>query len=124
MKRNFRIARCGLACCLCSENIRCAGCNSGECPDKEWCENRSCSLEKGYSHCYQCNENCQKGLLGKIKPFAFTLFIKRYGVEELLNCLARNEREGIVYHRHGIHGDYDDIEDVEELIAFIKTGKR
>ena len=29
MKRELGIARCGLACCLCSENTSCAGCNSG-----------------------------------------------------------------------------------------------
>ena len=40
VKRELGIARCGLACCLCSENVVCNGCNSGECPDKEWCENR------------------------------------------------------------------------------------
>ena len=32
MKRESGIAQCGLACCLCSENITCNGCNSGECP--------------------------------------------------------------------------------------------
>ena len=124
MKRELGIARCGLACCLCSENTHCSGCNSGDCPDKEWCENRKCSMEKGISNCFVCNENCRKGLLGKIKPYGFTLFIKRYGVEELLNCLERNEKNGIIYHRDGIHGDYDDFNDVEKLIEFIKTGVR
>ena len=124
MKRELGIARCGLACCLCSENTHCSGCNSGDCPDKEWCENRKCSMEKGISNCFVCNENCRKGLLGKIKPYGFTLFIKRYGVEELLNCLERNEKNGIIYHRDGINGDYDDFNDVEKLIEFIKTGVR
>lgn len=63
-------------------------------------------------------------MLSKIKPYGFTLFIKRYGEEELLNCLERNEKNGVVYHREGIVGDYDDFDDVEELISFIKTGKR
>lgn len=31
MKRDLGIARCGLACCLCSENDHCSGCNSGDC---------------------------------------------------------------------------------------------
>ena len=124
MKRELGIVRCGLACCLCSENTHCSGCNSGDCPDKEWCENRKCSMEKGISNCFVCNENCRKGLLGKIKPYGFTLFIKRYGVEELLNCLERNEKNGIIYHRDGINGDYDDFNDVEKLIEFIKTGVR
>ena len=96
MKRELGIARCGLACCLCSENTSCHGCNSGECPDKDWCENRKCSMEKCYGHCYDCKEDCRKGLLSKIKPYGFTLFAKEYGEEMLLDCLERNEKNGIV----------------------------
>lgn len=123
MKRELGIARCGLACCLCSENDRCTGCNSGECPDKGWCENRKCSIEKGLDGCCSCPEECRKGLLGKIKPYGFRLFVRRYGEEELLDCLERNERSGVVYHRSGIEGDYDAFDDPEELIKFIKKGK-
>lgn len=124
MKRELGIARCGLACCLCSENVTCSGCNSGECPDKAWCENRKCSIDKEIGHCYECGENCSKGLLGKIKPYGFTLFAREYGEETLLDCLERNEKNGVVYHRAGITGDYDDFDNVEDLIEFIRTGKR
>lgn len=124
MKRELGIARCGLACCLCSENASCKGCNSGECPDKGWCENLKCSVEKGISNCFLCESDCKKGLLSKIKPRGFTLFAKRYGVEALLDCLERNEKNGVVYHREGIVGDYDDFDDVEKLIEFIRTGRR
>ncbi len=71
MRRELGIARCGLACCLCSENTTCHGCDSGECPDKDWCENRKCSISKIISHCYECNEKCRKGLLGKINVADF-----------------------------------------------------
>lgn len=124
MKRELGIARCGLACCLCSENETCNGCDSGECPDKEWCENRTCSISKGLGHCYECGEPCRKGLLSKIKPYGFTEFVRRYGEGYLLDCLKRNEERGIVYHREGITGDYDDFDDVEALIEYIKTGNR
>ena len=124
MKRELGIARCGLACCLCSENKHCRGCNSSDCPDREWCENRSCSIEKGIGSCYLCEIDCKKGLLAKIKPYGFTVFAKRYGVATLLHCLEENENNGVVYHRQGIVGDYDDFEDVEELLYFIRTGKR
>lgn len=124
MKRELGIARCGLACCLCSENAHCAGCNAGDCPDKGWCENRKCSLEKGLGYCYECAADCRKGLLSKIKPYAFTLFVKRYGEKALLDCLERNEQNGVVYHREGITGDYDNFDDVEALIRFIQTGAR
>lgn len=124
MKRELGIARCGLACCICSENEHCNGCNSGNCPDTGTCENRACSMSKELEACYSCTEECRKGLLGKIKPYAFTTFIKRFGIEELLDCLERNEKNGVVYHRNGINGDYDDFTDLEELIEFIKTGRR
>jgi hypothetical protein len=83
-----------------------------------------CCVQKGFSGCSACPTLCRKGLLGKIKPYAFTLFIQRYGMNELLDCLARNEANGIVYHRCGISGDYDDFTDVETLISFIRTGRR
>lgn len=124
MKRELGIARCGLACCLCSENESCGGCGSGGCPDKDWCENRRCSIEKGVSHCFECeNKECRKGLLGKIKPYGFTEFARKYGEEHLLDCLERNEKNGVVYHRSGINGDYDDFESAEKLMYFIETGK-
>lgn len=123
MKRELGIARCGLACCLCSENKTCKGCNSEDCPDKEWCENRKCSAEKGLGHCYNCDKDCRMGLLNKVKPYAFTLFAKRFDEERLLDCLEQNEKQGVVYHRSGINGDYDAFDDVERLIEFIKTGK-
>ena len=124
MKREMGIARCGLACCLCSENDHCSGCNTGECPDREWCENRRCSMSKGLQHCYECSEDCRKGILSKVKPYGFTCFAKRYGEAALLDCLERNEQKGIVYHRQGITGDYDDFADADALIEFIKTGER
>ena len=123
MNRELGIARCGLACCLCSENKRCRGCNSGDCPDKDWCENRNCSRQKGLNGCYECTETeCRKGLLQKIKPYAFVRYIRLHNVPALLDCLEQNEKNGIVYHRSGITGDYDDFTDVDELLAFIETG--
>ena len=53
--------------------------------------------------------------------YGFTIFAKRYGLETLLDCLERNEKNGVVYHREGIYGDYDGFTDLEELIAFIKN---
>lgn len=124
MKRELGLGRCGLACCLCSENHSCSGCNAGNCPDKDWCENRRCSLEKNHEHCFDCDSLCQKGLLSKRKAYGFSLFAQRYGETALLDFLERNEKAGVVYHREGIVGDYDGFDDVEKLIRFIQTGKR
>ena len=106
MKRDLGIARCGLACCLCSENDHCSGYDSGDCHRTGFCENRPCSMDRGIGHCYECNEECKKGMLTKIKPYGFTTYIKRYGESNLLDCLERNEKAGVVYHHEGIIGDY------------------
>ena len=124
MKRELGIARCGLACCLCGENKHCGGCNSSRCPDRNWCENRKCAMGRNIGHCFECGMECRKGMLSKIKPYGFTLFAQKYGEEVLLDCLERNERAGVVYHREGVNGDYDDFEDAEALMDFIRTGKR
>ena len=124
MKRELGIGRCGLACCVCSQNEYCKGCNSGNCISSKWCENRTCSLSKGILNCYMCNVECKKGVLSKIKPQGFNLFIKRYGINKLLECLEKNEKNGIVYHKDGIKGDYDSFCDIESLVSFIMTGKK
>lgn len=124
MKRNLGIARCGLACCLCSENDACQGCNSGSCPDGERCVNRQCSMGKNLPHCFECTADCRQGLLANIKPYGFTLFARRYGLDALLDCLERNEKNGVMYHREGYMGDYDHFDDVETLIQFIRTGQK
>ena len=94
--------------------------------DSEWCEVRRCGIDKNLNGCYECKPaECRKGLYAeKIKPRAFAEFARRYGIEELLDFLERNERAGIIYHREGIIGDYDDFDDLEELIDFIRTGKK
>ena len=126
MKRELGTARCGLACCLCTENEHCGGCHADECRGKDWCEVRKCAIEKGFSHCFECEnaDKCDKGILAKQKPKAFTVFAKKFGEESLLDCLEHNENNGVVYHRSGIEGDYDGFESVDALIEFIKTGKQ
>lgn len=124
MKRELGIAACGLACCLCSENEICPGCRNDGCRDKAQCENLQCCQERNLDGCWQCSEDCRRGLLFKNKPYGFTLFIRRYGLATLLDCLERNEKSGVVYHRQGIMGDYDDFDNPEALIRFIFEGRR
>ncbi|MBQ6018339.1 MAG: DUF3795 domain-containing protein [Clostridiales bacterium] len=132
MKRELGLARCGLACCLCSENVTCKGCKADGfkdlswCKDADFCENRKCCIAKDVAACWVCDDSsCRKGLFAeKIKARGFTEYARRYGVEALLDRLEANEKAGIVYHREGIMGDYDEFDDVESLIDFINTGKR
>lgn len=60
-----------------------------------------------YQHCSDCQHDCRKELLAKIKPYGSTLFIKRLREKELLGCVERNEKAGIIYHCKGITGGYD-----------------
>ena len=96
------------------------------CENAEWCENRRCVTDRKLNGCYECTPaQCRKGLFAeKIKARAFAEFARRYGMDELLGCLERNEKAGIVYHREGIMGDYDDFDDLEKLISFIRTGRK
>ena len=125
MKKELGIARCGLACCLCSENGRCGGCDSGDCPGAGNCENRACSISRRLRHCYECPdvENCRKGKLSDPRIYGFTHFARVYGENCLLACLARNEEAGIRYHRQGLKGDYDGFPDAGALARFIRSGE-
>ena len=125
MKRELGLGRCGLACCVCSENTHCRGCNSGDCPCRFWCVSSICTREKGYDHCYECPDNCRQGMQAKIKPYGFTMFARKYGEEKLLDCLEANEKRGVIYNRDGgLNGDYDAFDDLEKLFHFILTGER
>lgn len=125
MKKKSGIARCGLACCLCSENEHCNGCHADDCAGANWCEVRKCCMEKGFDHCCECDEAevCQKGILSKLKPHTFTVFAQKYGIEKLTECLENNEKRGIIYHRSGITGDYDECTEMHELMKLIETGE-
>lgn len=76
-------ALCGLNCGLCSMHLGgpCPGCGGGE--GNQPCKIAKCSLERErIEYCNQCEsfpceEDCRRGLLSKIKPYAFTLFAKK-----------------------------------------------
>ncbi|MDD3919958.1 MAG: DUF3795 domain-containing protein [Eubacteriales bacterium] len=126
MNRELGIARCGLACCLCSEAVKgmgtelCTGCDSGKCAFAPTCKSLRCSKEKGLKGCYECDTLCEEGVLGKAKVKGFIAFIQRYGMEAFLDRLEANEKKGVVYHRDGIVGDYDACKDAEEVVAMLK----
>ena len=71
MRRELGIARCGLACCLCSENGDCDGCESESCPDAATCRARSCSMERGLAHSYVCPSPCDAMEGAQLKARAF-----------------------------------------------------
>ena len=73
------IAYCGLACCVCSENKDCIGCQDGGCESYGWCKNYNCCKEKGLNGCWECSEfPCTGCTLGLHHIFAGT---HHYGPE-------------------------------------------
>jgi hypothetical protein len=63
-------------------------------------------------------------MLDKIRIRAFAEYIKEHGEEEMMVCLERNERAGMVYHYEGkLVGDYDIPGSIEMIKALIRTGK-
>lgn len=62
-----------------------------------------------------------RGFYKKMKPYALTVFARKYGVDVLLDCLEKNEKNGILYHRTGIIGDYDN-KTMEEVFNLLLNG--
>ena len=125
MNRSLGVGYCGLVCALCSENEGCVGCKKGGCPQKDSCKNYLCCTAKGYDGCHRCPAfPCTDSILHKTRIRAFERFIARCGEEALLDCMERNERQGLVYHYPGGHiGDYDRPQSEEEIIALVLNGK-
>lgn len=123
MKRERGLAYCGLACCVCEEQEDCPGCLVNGCSHGADCPMVKCCQKQGIDGCYACAKfPCKEEMLAKPRVQAFNIFRKRYGSTALMDCLERNEVEGIRYHKEGITGDYDQSDDIEEIITLIMEG--
>ncbi len=120
------IAYCGLACCVCSENAGCVGCQDGGCDSHGWCKNYTCCKEKGLNGCWECPDfPCTGSMLDKPRIRAFAAFAKQYGADKLASCLLGNKAKGVVYHYEGeLVGDYDQCRTQDEVFHMILTGER
>lgn len=118
------VAYCGLACCVCSENITCAGCRNEGCKDKEWCKSFNCCKEKGKNGCWECADfPCDYSMLKKLRVRTFAKFIAEHGEEKLMQALGNNESDGILYHYRGqLVGDYDLLQSEDEINKLIIRG--
>jgi len=124
MKNEKGLAYCGLACAVCGENENCAGCRNDGCKNKERCKHFVCCKEKNIRGCWECDNFPCGGMHEKVRIYALALFIKEHGEERLLECLERNEKNGIVYHYpNQIIGDYDKCKTADEVMDMIMNGK-
>lgn len=79
------IAFCGLACCVCSKNKGCVGCQDGGCESHGWCKNYNCCKEKGLNGRWECSEFPFTGcMLDKPRIRAFAEFARRYRVRTVI----------------------------------------
>lgn len=124
MKQELGIARCGLACCVCHENENCPGCHADGCKDREWCQNRKCTMEKGLRGCWECADfPCDSPMLAKPRVRAFCEYIRAHGEDALMDCLERNERAGVLYHyENELVGDYDCFDTQAEIWDALENG--
>lgn len=115
------IAYCGLACCVCTHDATCVGCQAGGCEAHGWCKNYNCCKEKNLNGCWECPDfPCKGTMLDKMRIKAFAAFAKQYGADELAACVLRNKQHGIVYHYQGeLIGDYDKCKTEEEIFKML-----
>jgi len=124
MKHEIGLAYCGLACCVCGKQDTCAGCRNLGCKNVEWCKHFDCCRGKGLKGCWECDEFPCGGMHDKVRVKAFVEFIKLNGEEKMMDCLDRNEKDGIVYHYPGKYeGDYDKCKTVDEVIEMLEGAK-
>lgn len=124
MVRERGLAYCGLACCLCGSRADCPGCREEGCEARGWCKNFNCCREKRLSGCWECEAfPCEDSMLDKLKPRAFSKFVRQYGEEMLLDCLEKNEKAGVIYHIPGsITGEYDAVGSEEAVFELLLRG--
>ena len=126
MDRKSGIAYCGLVCAVCSKNNECVGCRNDGCKDKESCKNLQCCRAKNLRGCWECSSfPCTGNMLDNRRIRAFARFAGEYGEEFLLDCLEKNEKNGIVYHYQGrLDGDYDFPDKEEGILTCFLAGRQ
>lgn len=68
---------------------------------------------------------CTGNMLDNRRIRAFARFAGEYGEEFLLDCLEKNEKNGIVYHYQGrLDGDYDVPDTEEGIFDMLLSGRK
>lgn len=123
MQREKRIGFCGKPCSLCSVS-KCPGCRVDGDIDHSRCENYRCVKNRELTYCHQCVDfPCSKGALTEVVPLGVSKFLQIFTEEETLDYLARNERNGMLYHYlYTLRGDYDRAETPDDVMEMILKG--
>lgn len=86
------------------------------------CYHKRCSLISNLNGCWECEKfPCSEGnMFNNIRVRSFVEFIKDKGLETFIDCIVRNQQNGITY---GDNNDYDKVSTLEEIIGLINQGK-
>ena len=58
----------------------------------------------------------------KIRVLAFAKYIQKNGDKKMMDCLERNEKNGVVYHYQGqLVGDYDKCSTIDEVMKMLEN---
>lgn len=116
------VGYCGLVCMFCN------GCSS--CREKDLnikiedieCYHKRCALSSNLNGCWECEIfPCSKGnMFNNIRVRSFVQFIKDEGLETFMDCIIKNQKNGIIY---GENNDYDKVTTSEKVIGLINQGK-
>lgn len=116
------IGYCGLVCMFCNGCSSCREKDSGIKVEDIECYHKRCALLSNLNGCWECGKfPCSEGnMFNNVRVRSFVQFIKDEGLETFMNCIIRNQQNGI---RYGEDNDYDKVSTSEEVIALISKGK-
>lgn len=116
------IGYCGLVCMFCGGCSSCREKDQGVRVEDIECYHKRCAITYNLNGCWECEKfPCSNGnMFHNIRVRSFVQFIKDEGLETFMNCIIRNQQNGIVY---GENNDYDKVSSSEEVIALIHQGQ-
>lgn len=116
------VGYCGLVCMFCNGCNNCREKDSGIRIEDIECYHKRCALISGLNGCWECKKfPCSEGnMFNNIRVRSFVQFIKDEGLETFMDCIVRNQQNGITY---GENNDYDKVSTSEEIIGLINQGK-
>lgn len=116
------VGYCGLVCMFCNGCNSCREKDSGIMIEDIECYHKRCSLISNLNGCWECEKfPCSEGnMFNNIRVRSFVQFIKDEGIETFMDCIVRNQQNGITY---GEKNDYDKVSTSEEIIGLINQGK-
>lgn len=114
---------CGLVCMFCNGCSSCREKDEGIRNEDIECYHKRCALMNNLNGCWECDKfPCSEGnMFQSTRIRTFVQYIKDEGLETFMDCIIKNQQNGITY---GENNDYDKVSTSEEVIGLINQGKK